>query len=218
MRKYDFVLFDFDGTLYNTFLGIARSCQYAMKVEMGREYPDIEVFRKCIGPPLREIFVSGFGLSEEEARRTVQRFRERYNREGVLECELYPGVRELLNRLRAEKVGLAIASSKPASMIRTILGNDRLLDQFDFVTGIQSEDDPSTKTDMVRRALDYFGPDGRAVMIGDRFYDAEGAQNMGIDFIAALYGFGPESEFAPYPSVLHAHSAQEISEFLLLQE
>lgn len=215
MRRYDTLLLDFDGTLFDTFPGIARSCQYAMREEMGRDYPDLEIFRKCIGPPLREIFMSGFGLTGEEARRTVLRFRERYNRLGVLECEPYPGVLELLDRLRAQGAGIAIASSKPETMIRTILANHDLSAQFDFVTGIQSEEDPSTKTDMIRKALNYFGPGRRAVMAGDRFYDAEGAQNAGIDFIAALYGFGAASEFDPYPCVLRARSAAEITAFLL---
>lgn len=217
MSRYDLAIFDFDGTIYNTFLGIARSSQHAMREIMGRDYPDLETFRKCIGPPLKDIFMSDhFGLTEDEAIQTVFCFRERYGRLGVLECEPYGGVREMLAALRTAGVHTAIASSKPEVMIRTILGNDGLVEAFDYITGIQSELDTSTKTDAVNRAIASFDVDkSRIVMVGDRHYDAEGAQNAGVDFIAAMYGFGTDAEFDPYPCVCRARTAQQMTDVIL---
>ncbi len=217
MSKYDAVLFDFDGTLYDTFLGIARSYQHALRVCHNREYPDLNEFRKCVGPPLASSFVDFYGVPESEVERTVETFRARYGEKGVLECEPYAGVREMLDRLKAAGLRLAISSSKPEMMIRKILGADGLLDEFEIISGLKSElDRHSTKTGAIREALEFLGvPPERAVMVGDRFYDAEGAQNVGVDFVAALYGFSKDGEFAPYPCICQAETTGAVADCIL---
>ncbi len=215
--KYQAVLFDFDGTLYDTFLGIARSYQHALRVCHNRDYPDLNVFRKCVGPPLAMSFVEMFGVAEEEVEHTVETFRARYGEKGVFECEPYAGVREMLSRLRAGGLRLAIASSKPEAMIRKILGADRLTGDFEVISGLKSElDRHSTKTGSILEALDFLRvPPERAAMVGDRFYDAEGAKNAGTDFVAALYGFSQPGEFDGYPCVCRASTTGEVADFIL---
>ncbi len=216
MKRYDLALFDFDGTIFDTFLGIARSSQHAMKVVMGRDYPDLDVFRQCIGPPLWDIYESAFGLTPEQAMETVNCYRERYAKLGVLECEPYDGVCGMLDRLRAAGVGCAIASSKPTPLIRTILESHQMLQKFDYIRGIEGEWDKSSKTDIVRLVIAHFGaPPERIVMVGDRFYDAEGAQNAGVAFIPALYGFGSAAEFEPYPRVFDAQTPAQVADWIL---
>ena len=218
MRKYDYALFDFDGTLFDTFLGIARSYSNALKVCYGREFPDLSEFRKCVGPPLVSSFVDFYGVPPAEVDHVIEVFRARYNTLGVLECEPYPGVREMLRDLRAAGVRVGIASSKPEEMIHKILGNNGLLGAFDCIAGLKGEHDrDSTKTDAILEAMRCLGAadKSRVAMVGDRYYDAEGAENAGVDFVAALYGFAKDGEFAPYPSVFHAKTAADVAAFLL---
>ncbi|MEG1060568.1 MAG: HAD hydrolase-like protein [Oscillospiraceae bacterium] len=215
MNKYDLVLFDFDGTLYNTFLGIARSCQNALLKVLNDYHENLHDFECCIGPPLRSCFTDIFGLCDEDADRAVKVFRERYNTKGVLECEPYVGTKDMLERIKAAGMKTAISSSKPEAMIHKILGGDGLTDEFDYIVGMKSESDHSTKTDAILEVISHYDMDkSRIVLVGDRVYDAEGAANVGIDFIAAMYGFGSDEEFIPYPCVYKAQTTKEVSDFI----
>ena len=217
MKKYDAVLFDFDGTLYDTFLGIARSYQHALRVCHNLDFPDLSEFEKCVGPPLASSFVDLYGIAEEDVERSVAAFRERYNDKGVYECEIYDGVPEMLDRLRAGGLPLAISSSKPEVMIKKILGGDGLLGKFEIISGIKSESDrESTKVGAINEALAFLGVTAdREVMVGDRFYDAEGAAEAGIDFVAAMYGFAKDGELEGYPCVCRAETTGAVADFIL---
>ena len=52
-------------------------------------------------------------------------------------------------------------------------------------------------------------------MVGDTFYDADGAQQSGVDFAAALWGFGDAADFDRFPSVLRAKTPAEVADFVL---
>ena len=52
-------------------------------------------------------------------------------------------------------------------------------------------------------------------MIGDTFYDAEGAAANGVDFLAVTYGFGTNKELVDGNPVAMADSPKQIAELLL---
>lgn len=219
MAKYDLVLFDFDGTLYDTFEGVARSYVHAMRDVLGEEH-DMEEFRVCLGPPLVESFRHIFHLDEETVQKCVVSFRKQYGEHDVYICTMYDGMEELLHTLREAGIKTGIASSKPVPMINAIFERHGQTGIVDFVSGLKIDGDDATKTEVILRALDHFGIDkSRVCMVGDRYFDAEGARNAGIDFVAAMFGFAPSrEEFAPYPCVCFADSAQEIADFILGDE
>ncbi|MEG1809909.1 MAG: HAD hydrolase-like protein, partial [Oscillospiraceae bacterium] len=147
----------------------------------------------------------------------VKSFRTRYRVVCVDKSELYDGVKELLDTLQSSGITIGIASSKPNEMIIKILEHGGMRGYFPLISGIVSSDDHADKTTCIERALDVLGTaPGRVLMVGDRFYDAEGAQNAGVDFCAALYGgYAADDEFAPYPCVCGVQSPREIAEFVL---
>ena len=95
------ILFDLDGTLIDSSEGITKSTQYAL-AHYGIEENDLSKFYKFIGPPLSASFQKYYGFSEEKAYEAVTVYRERYNRIGLFECSLYPGVRECIETLKAK--------------------------------------------------------------------------------------------------------------------
>lgn len=97
---YQYLLFDLDGTLTDPKEGITRSVQYALEA-LGQPEPDQEKLLRFIGPPLLEQFIEYCGISRERAEWMVERYRERFRLIGVFENELYPGVEEMLNALKA---------------------------------------------------------------------------------------------------------------------
>ena len=97
LPRYDAILFDVDGTLIHSRPGIENTFAYAFR-RMGLDPADIDLSR-YLGPPLRWSFAQHFG-TDAEVERAVDLYRDRYAREGMHECSLFPGVKELLARLR----------------------------------------------------------------------------------------------------------------------
>ncbi|MDO4566993.1 MAG: HAD hydrolase-like protein [Oscillospiraceae bacterium] len=220
MAKYEAVLFDFDGTICDTFPGISEAMNL-MLGEIKGESHELEYYKDCVGPPLEESFTHKFLIPESELERAVLIFRSFYQNTSVPGSSLYEGMRECLESLKRAGLRLAVASSKANDMIERILRHNGLFELFDAVCGLTSEKDHASKTECIERALAALGMSGeaerkKALMVGDRFYDAEGAENAGLDFCAALYaGYYREGEFDPYPCAFEAQSALDIAGFAL---
>ena len=74
MRNY--ILFDFDGTVFDTAEGITKCVQYALgKMGISAELDELMCFA---GPPLVEMFMQKYGMSEKDALHATELYRERY--------------------------------------------------------------------------------------------------------------------------------------------
>ena len=127
--EYKYLLFDLDGTLTDPKEGITTSVQYALQ-SFGIEEPDLEKLTPFIGPPLRDSFMHFYGFDEEQAERAVEKYREWFRPKGIYQNAIYPGIREMLSKLRESGKVLAVASSKPQIFVeqkrrRTGCGDDR---------------------------------------------------------------------------------------------
>ncbi len=214
MPRYAYCLFDLDGTLTDPGEGITRSVAYALSF-FGIEVKDRTTLYPFIGPPLVDSFSTFYGFSPEQARQAVERYREYFSRQGIFENELYPGIKELLEDLKRHGVRILLASSKPELYARKILEHFQLLPFFDFVAAATMDDTRSKKTDVVRYALESCGisPD-RAVMIGDRHYDIEGAKDNALESIGVLWGYGSREELSAAGATLLAESVPQLASLL----
>ena len=95
---YKTILFDFDGTVFDTIEGITKSVQYALAKHGIRA--ELSELRQFAGPPLVEKFVEVYGVSWEEGEQLVLDFRERYNPTGVYESAPFPGIGTFLFQLK----------------------------------------------------------------------------------------------------------------------
>lgn len=189
------VLFDLDGTLIDSFEGIAKSAQYALR-RFGINEENLENLRPFVGPPLVESFQKWYGLSKEQAIEATDIYRERYRPIGILECSLYPGVEECIRTLKAEGYQIGMASSKPEEFCRRILEHFGLLDLFDDVVGATFDRRIDTKEEVLNEVLRRWSdiPKDQMCLIGDTMFDLVGAKKIGIDCIAVSYGFGNAKE------------------------
>lgn len=189
------VLFDLDGTLIDSFEGIAKSAQYALR-RFGINEENLENLRPFVGPPLVESFQKWYGLSKEQAIEATDIYRERYRPIGILECSLYPGVGECIRTLKAEGYQIGMASSKPEEFCRRILEHFGLLDLFDDVVGATFDRRIDTKEEVLNEVLRRWSdiPKDQMCLIGDTMFDLVGAKKIGIDCIAVSYGFGDAKE------------------------
>lgn len=191
------ILFDLDGTIINSEEGITKCVQYALRA-YGIDEPDRKKLLCFIGPPLDPVFREKYGMTEEEAWQAVEKYRERFDLEGIFECCLYDGVRDAIIRLKEKDYVLALASSKPETACRWILEHFSLTPYFDEVVGSTLDGRISTKEEVLeelgRRMADCQISRDEMCLIGDTKYDAAGAKAFGIRCIGVSYGFGTREE------------------------
>lgn len=210
--KYQAVIFDLDGTLTDSAPGILAGVRYAHQ-QMNWPLPDDAVLRKFLGPPLMVSFTQFSGMTTQQAAQAQDKYREYYLSTGYFENAVYPGIRPLLSALKQQGAVLGVATHKPLGASLQILEAFDLLHFFEVVAGPLPGEDPS-KGELIARA----NPKGlQAVMIGDRGTDILGAQDNGMDGIAALYGYGNREEFEAAGTRLMAGSVAALYGLLGLE-
>jgi len=200
MKNYSTVLFDLDGTLIDTSEGVIGAALYTLET-LGCPTGEFRDYLPFLGPPLTYGFGVVCGVKESDIPRAIEIFRRRYiGEEWYLRASVYRGIPELLASLRRAGRRIAVTTSKLQLAAEKILTKLGLYDYFDLVVGSTEGSDRSTKEGVLRYALDALGvAPGDAILVGDRCYDAEGANAAGVDCLAALWGFGEKKEFDPYP-------------------
>ena len=88
--SFENILFDLDGTIINSEVGVTSCVVYALK-KFGIEETDRSLLRKFLGPPLSDSFMRFYGFDAEKAEKAVAYYRERYVPIGVHENEVYRG-------------------------------------------------------------------------------------------------------------------------------
>jgi len=192
---YNYVLFDLDGTISDSSEGITKGIRIALK-KMGIEVEDLSELRRFIGPPLKYSFSTFYGFDDEQCKQATIYYREYYSEIGLFENELYPGMAELLERIKKSGRKIAVATSKPERFTLRILEKFGIRDYFNVVAGASPDDRRDEKYKVVEYALAQLGnpPLSEVVLVGDTRFDAEGAGKIGIDCIGVLYGFGTKED------------------------
>ena len=212
---YRTILFDLDGTLTDPGLGITNSFAYALE-KLGLEVPDRKELYTIIGPPLKDCIIDRYGFSDEAAENAVKIFREYFSTKGLFENEVYPGVPEMLQKLRDEGKKVILATSKPEPFTFRILERFDLMKYFDFVAGATMDSTRVKKADVIAYALESCGITdlSEAVMIGDREHDIIGAKAHAMDSIGVLYGYGSREEHEKAGATRIAATVSELSAML----
>ena len=195
MEKYKYILFDLDGTITDSALGITNSVKYAL-IKSGAEIPPYETLCKFIGPPLLDGFRDICGFETEKAKAAVKYYREYYETTGLFENEVYGGIPELLDKLKKAGKTVILATSKPEKFAKIILEHFNLSRYFDFAAGATLDETRSNKDTVIAYALSECNitDKSRAIMVGDRHHDIDGARINGISSVGVLYGFGDRKE------------------------
>ncbi|MBQ3211091.1 MAG: HAD hydrolase-like protein [Oscillospiraceae bacterium] len=210
---YKYVLFDFDGTVYDTVEGITKSVQYALaKHGIASELNELRCFA---GPPLVDKFIEVYNVTEEQAHQLVDDYRERYRPIGLLECRLFDGMRELLLKLREQGIRTAITTMKPQEMAEMLLEREGMINLFDVIYGSTLSQNLS-KQKLVEMAIDTLGADREnTILVGDTKYDIHGAHQAGIVAVGVRYGYAAENELEDAGADFIVDTMQELEAFLL---
>ncbi len=213
--KYNYLFFDLDGTLTDSRLGITNSIVYALK-KMNLPIPEDSVLMKFLGPPLVESFQNYCGLQEKAALEAVDIYREYFSTKGLYENEVYPGIREILEELKAKGYGLVVATSKPEQFSVRILEHFQLDVYFQLIAGSSMDTSRNSKESVIRYAIEQLGVTnpGDVLMIGDREHDVLGAKACKISCIGALWGYGSREELLEAGAVSLISRPEELTALL----
>ncbi len=188
------ICFDLDGTLVDPLLGV-RNCVARVCREMGLACPEEAVIRDWIGFGMRESLGRIPGL-EAPARReeALDRYWEAYREDGVFEHEIYPGIYNLLHRLKRQGHQIYIVSAKPGVFARRITYQFDLNLIFDDIFGAELKGQWQPKTDVMERLRrqGVIRPGG--YMVGDRGDDMRAAKDHGLHGLGVTYGYGSREE------------------------
>ncbi|WP_428205823.1 HAD family hydrolase [Enterococcus faecalis] len=216
VKMYQTILFDLDGTITDSGSGIMRSILYATE-QLGWPAPSEETLRSFIGPPLYESFLH-MAPSAEAAQQAVGHYRAYYQRKGMFENHVYPGIPEVLTRLKEAGAKLYIATSKPEEFAKKIITHFDLDRYFTGIYGASMDGHRSKKADVIQYALTeaQLAPTKEAIiMVCDRNHDILGAQQNGLDSIGVLYGFGEETELQEAGATFLVQSPKDLGAILL---
>ena len=92
---------------------------------------------------------------------------------------------------------------------------------FDAVTGTLFDDsNHSGKTDLVLEAIEKLGAKNKekVLMVGDRYFDIDGAAGAGVDSCGVLFGYGNKEEFEEHNATYIAQKAEDIIDIVLYEE
>ena len=210
---YDIVLFDLDGTLTESGIGITRSVAHSLR-KYGIEETDQAKLDRFVGPPLIDSYMRYYGFSREQAVQSVEYYREYYAVTGIFENRVYDGVEAMLQALNDAGKICVLATSKPEHYAVQILEHFGLAPYFSCVAGATMDEKRTNKADVIAYALEKAGKAGKAVMVGDRKHDIEGAKAHGLPSIGVLYGYGSRAELETAGATYLAETAEEILKFV----
>lgn len=203
-----------DGTLNESAAGITRSVAYACE-KMGVSVPEQHILEKFVGPPLVASFMEYAGMTEEEAMRAVEIYRERFSTVGWKENRLYPGIAPLLKALKENGVFLGIASAKPDLFVKRIAEHFGFAKYFDKIVGATFQNKSADKCTMLTGAMPEDVDLSTTAMVGDRKFDMDAARKLGVAAIGVLYGYGDREELENSGADVLVESVDELYDVLL---
>ncbi|QCQ91581.1 HAD-IA family hydrolase [Rhodococcus sp. SGAir0479] len=192
------LLFDLDGTLTDSALGIHNGFRHALAA-VGAPAPTAEVLGTVIGPPLMDS-MRAMGLDEAATAAALAAYFERYDAVGWAENEVYDGIDAMLALAHDTGARLAVATSKTETFAIRILEHFGLADYFEVIGGASPDGARRAKADVIEHVLGGLGIPAVAggtadvVMIGDREHDVHGAARWGIPTVFVEWGYGTTAE------------------------
>ena len=206
------ILFDLDGTLTDSGEGIINCAALALQ-HFGIPVPDRETMRVFVGPPLHDSFIR-FGVPEDKAEEAIHIYRSRYIPIGKFENTPYPGIADLLQKLKEQGHRLYVATSKPEQMSIEILEHFDLAKYFTLICGASLDLSRNSKDAVIAYLLQQTETDGEIVMVGDTAFDVLGAKAHGIPTIGVSWGYGKVEDMENAGAAAIVHTMQELFDAL----
>ena len=214
-RRFDLIVFDWDGTLFDSTALIVRCIQQACR-DIGAAVPS----------DFDAAYVIGLGLQDALRHAVPDLAAERYPELGLRyrhhyfvsqhELSMFAGTLDMLQALKARHHWLAVATGKGRRGLDEALAHAQLKGLFD---GTRTADETASKPDprMLNELMREFGADPqRTLMVGDTTHDLQLARNAGTPCLAVSYGAHEPDAFDVFEPLTIAHSTRELHDWLIV--
>ncbi len=213
-RRFDLIVFDWDGTLSDSTALIVRCIQSACR-DIGAAVPSDADAAYVIGLGLHDALKHAApGLSPDRYPELGNRYRHHYFARQH-ELVLFPGTLEMLHALKERNHWLAVATGKGRRGLDEALAHSQIAGLFDST---RTADETASKPNplMLRQLMGEFGVDAqRTLMVGDTTHDLLLAANAGTARVGVSYGAHEPEAFAEYAPLFIAHSTGALHRWLL---
>ena len=189
-KRYDLIVFDWDGTVMDSTAVIAGSIQAACR-DLGLPEPSDEAARHVIGLGLDQALRHAVpGAPEAMRGALVERYRFHFLAQDQA-IPLFDDARETIAELHDAGFWLAVATGKSRAGLERVMESSGLRGYFHATrTADQTFSKPHPA--MLLELMDELGASaGRTLMVGDTTHDLQMAQNAGVDVVAVGHGAHP---------------------------
>lgn len=213
MKRYELIVFDWDGTLMDSTAAIVDSVQAAAR-DLGLPPPPLERARYIIGLGLVDALRHALpDLAEDHYPGLVERYRHHYLSRDA-ELTLFAGAEDLIRELAEGGFLLGVATGKSRLGLERALRHSRLGDCF-HATRCADECHSKPHPQMLEELMDEFAvAPAQTLMIGDTTHDLRMAGNAGVDAVAVAYGAHPPDSLAQANPVYCAGSVADLRTWL----
>ncbi|MCM5680872.1 HAD-IA family hydrolase [Schlegelella sp. S2-27] len=212
-RQFDLVVFDWDGTLFDSTALIVQCIQSAC-ADLQVPVPSQNAAAYVIGMGLHEALAHAVpGLPSERYPELGLRYRHHYFAKQH-ELTLFDGVLPMLQALKGRQHWLGVATGKSRRGLDEALNTVQLRGVFD---GTRTADETRSKPHplMLHELMAEFGVEPeRTLMIGDTTHDLQLAANAGTASVAVSYGAHEPSAFHEFAPRTVVHSVGELHRWL----
>ena len=212
-RRYDLIVWDWDGTIMDSTPTIVQCIQQACR-DLGFKEPDDSLASSVIGLGIHDSLRRAVPWIEPaHFSKLTERFRYHYLAKDH-ELHLFKGVRDLLEKLRADGYLLGVATGKSRVGLDRSLQHHQLEHLF-HETRTADESFSKPHPGMLLELSDALQvPMRRMLMIGDTTHDLDMAVNAGVDAVAVTYGAHPPHTLRESTSLAHVDDVPQLAQWL----
>ena len=211
--EYQAYIFDLDGTLLDTLGDLAASTNFALRTHHMPEH-GIDDVRRFVGNGVRKLMeraVPG-GVANPLFEQTLATFREHYTQHSLDTTQPYPGIVDLLQRLKASGKMVAVVSNKFDAATKALCQHF-FASLVDVAIGESERVRKKPAPDTVMEALRLLEVEKeQAVYIGDSDVDIATARNSGIPCISVTWGFRDRTFLLGHGAVILVENPAEIAQ------
>ncbi len=186
------IIFDGDGTLYDSGHGIKVSANYALKTHGYATFP-IDKMDFFVGPPLYDCFRLCH-VKEEDLDKVVTTYQTYQKENALYDLTLYDSVKKVLVELKQRGYLIYLGTSRRQSIGVDLLNHLMLLPLFDSAFGGSEDGLHCSKEDVIKKVMENTPVCEKSFMVGDTKFDILAGKKYNLKTIACLYGYGNKKE------------------------
>lgn len=213
--KFQAVIFDFDGTLVDTFPGILKSWQMTFR-ELSLGEPDPAAVRAAIGPT-KDVYL-GMILGDRAAQageEALALYKMHYREVAPALTRVYDGIGALLDSLEEKRVPKAIASNKPFRQIMLLAESLGLSPRFDIILGPEKVAAGKPEPDLFLKCAEHFRlKPGEVLAAGDTDLDMIAGKSAGMARAAVLWGYSSREKLARFEPEYFVEEPMQLMEIV----